>query len=208
MTWTNFFKFFDPGTRLGAVLLSILASIILIGLQNIFKWLQLLLSNFMLFHLTISYSLNGYWFSYEIENNEISIINLNKVIQRKHKVHFHVWQYSSQETQRQYKRYYSEGIMKGNHLSAYFYSVDKLLPETGAFTCKQEGQRLVGKYIQYSVDEDTADLIYSPDNYCLRRIALPYNSKIRMLFAQAPFETSEEAFNFIKEQERINKWRR
>ena len=207
MNWKALHDFIDPATPAGTLAYGVLGGIILLGLQRIFKWLQLLISNFMLFRLNVSYSLSGYWVSYEVKDDELSIINFNKIIQRKHKVQFHVWQYSNQNTPKQFKRYYAEGIMKGNHLSAFFYSVDNHLPETGAFTCKQEGKRLVGKYIQYSVDRKTADLISSPEDYSLIRLNLPGRSKLRMLFAFPPFETSAEALSFMKSHEAQPKWR-
>jgi hypothetical protein len=203
----TFFTYLNPSTPRGAILLSIIAGIIVIGLQKIKTWTQLLISNFLLVRLSPSYTLDGYWFSYEIKDNEISIINYNKIIERKSRVYFHVWQYSNQEASNQYKRYYSEGIKKGNHLSTYFYSGDKSLPETGAFICKLEGQKLVGEYIQYSVDKETAEVVHSPTDYTLQRTTLPYKSRVRMFFSKPPFKTRKEAFEFLKSESAKIKWR-
>jgi hypothetical protein len=208
MDKSTIFRLLDPSTALGALLLSVVAGLLVIGLQRVYTKTQLILSNYKLLSLSKSYTLSGYWFSYELKDESIWLINYNKVIQRKNKISFRVWQYSTTTIFEGCKWYYSEGIMKGNHLAAYYYSGDINFPETGAFICKQEGKKLVAGYLQYSVDHETAELLTSPEYYSLQRIKMPYKSRLRMFFSKPPFISKKEAFEFINQPENAIKWNR
>ena len=197
-TWTP--------TAIQTIYLGILTAVFIGGAKFILKWLNLLLKNFLIIGRFKQHNLSGHWFSYETNDLDITVVNFNKVIQRKHKLFFSVWQYTPSETQRVFKRYFAEGVKKDGYISAYFYNNNKNSPETGAMILKEVGSRLSCKYIQYSLENED-QIIQSIANYELLRTEMPLESKLRMFFNQSPFKTTSKAFEFIENEKKRIKWR-
>lgn len=194
----DYTRFLNPSTIEGAITLGVLAGIAVLGIQELFKRVQTVISNVLLFNLNNeAYSLNGYWVAYEYINEELATINFNKIIQKKQKLQFKIWHYELREHGiKQYYRYFAEGIIQGNHLSAHFYSMDNKKPEVGGAVFQLDAGVLFGKIMQYSVQRNPGKLIQSEDGYKLQRVEIPLICKLRMLLGKAPFKYRQEVSVF------------
>jgi hypothetical protein len=179
------------------ILLSVIASIVFLGLtqaiQILFTLLRAVAARFD------AHSLNGWWAAFmpDPSNAGRQIVNVFRIRVSGSRVRMVCWHYAPYY-KKPYYLYRYVGCKRGAYMSLYFEIADRWLPETGTMVVRESGQNLEAFSMQYAVGENRVKDFLAPNHqYVLRRINLPIRSRRLLALYRGVFSDHAVAEQFV-----------
>jgi hypothetical protein len=152
------------------------------------------------------FSISGIWVAVlNTKNTNTPTFEILRLRERHNSVSIYIENYHSQR--KSVIRCRGAGIHKSLFISAFYYSIDKMIPVSGALTllsrstCDLSSSYLTGVYVTYSdrVDSKDAETILATvsNPYTLRRIQIGLVRQLGVFFGRTYFNTYHEVRGFI-----------